>query len=250
MYRTCLAPLGVLAQALLPRRCHACQVVLDAGSANNPLGLHVCNFCFTRLLAVPNTRCTQCGLALGARPTAFGWTTCRHCRCTPDSRFRTWVCADYKSPIDHWVTRLKYADQHALALFLGDWLGLVIRQNKVPLPDVLVPVPSSANRLALRGYNQAHLIASRLGKAIARPVDNGLLKKVRDSRAQADLGLNARLENLKDAFRCVKPVKATLRVGLVDDVITTGATLKACANVLYKAGVAQVDFFAICRVPE
>lgn len=118
------------------------------------------------------------------------------------------------------------------------------------LPDLLVPVPCSQEKLKLRGYNQAALIARYAGRVLKRPVDTGLLLKAGEADTQAELGRTERLKNLRGAFLASRPVLADLTVGLVDDVITTGATMESCEDALRKAGAKTIVILAVCRTPE
>jgi len=199
-------------------------------------------------------RCKRCALALGPRLQAFGWTHCRHCKplvehleCAP---LECVVCSDYVAPFDQWIALLKYGNNHGLARFLGDWLGTRVLELGMDLPDVLVPLPVSPDKLKLRGYNQAALIARHLGRRIQRPVHTHWLTKTRELGAQAALGRDDRLRNLNNAFRATLCVPKGIRIGLVDDVITTGATIQSCSAALRKAGAESILTMAVCRTPE
>lgn len=117
-------------------------------------------------------------------------------------------------------------------------------------PDVLIPVPCSADKLKQRGYNQAALIARHAGRVLERPVHADWLMKTSEAGAQAELGREERLKNLLGAFRATRAVPANLRIGLVDDVMTTGATLQSCVAALEKAGANSIVLMAVCRTPE
>ncbi|HEX4878711.1 MAG TPA: ComF family protein [Limnobacter sp.] len=160
------------------------------------------------------------------------------------------VCADYLPPFDQWLTQLKYGQQLAHAATLAAWLAHSVNAQAAKRPDVLVPVPCTAHKLRQRGYNQAALIADHLGRLWGLPVEHGCLRKIRDAAPQADLSREERQNNLNGVFVCTRPLRADLRIGLVDDVITTGATLEQCTRALRKAGARHIDWFAICRTPE
>ncbi len=120
--------------------------------------------------------------------------------------------------------------------------------------DVIVPVPLSADRLRARGYNQAALIARALQRqsAATAPLQTGWLLRLVDTPAQAQLGRAARLRNLRHAF-ALEPRQANQVAGqhvlLVDDVMTTGATLMAVANLLLAHGAQAVDAMVFARTP-
>ncbi|HSL98175.1 MAG TPA: phosphoribosyltransferase family protein, partial [Candidatus Deferrimicrobiaceae bacterium] len=113
--------------------------------------------------------------------------------------------------------------------------------------DVLVPVPGSPDRVRERGYDHAALLASSAGRRLGLPAVPAL-ERLRTTTAQASLDQAARAANLRGAFRCCAPASVAGRwVVLVDDVITTGATLGACGSVLVDAGAAAVSAITVAR---
>jgi ComF family protein len=253
-YRSCCRVSDALLDAALPRRCVACQGGIQR-PGTHALGRHICEHCLALIANTPKIRCAQCGLALGPRLQAFGWTHCRHCKAVKEQqpnapRHDCVVCCDYVAPFDQWITQLKYGKAHGLARFLGLWLGMEAKLAATALPDLLIPVPCSQEKLRSRGYNQAALIARYAGQFIHRPVQTAWLIKTREAEAQADLGRAERLGNLENAFIAKRPIPAGLRIGLVDDVITTGATLESCVKALEKAGAKSIVTMAVCRTPE
>jgi ComF family protein len=248
-YRTCQD----ISSAMLPRRCVICGAGINETVAH-PLGRFACRNCLNTLSCASGVRCQRCGLTLGPRLQEFGWTHCRHCRpivAEQDPAARTCVvCCDYAPPFDQWIAQLKYGKAHGLAEFLGQWLGMNAFQAMPDLPDLLVPVPCSREKLKLRGYNQAALIARYAGRVLKRPVDTRLLLKAGEAETQAELGRTERLKNLRGAFLASRPVLADLTVGLVDDVITTGTTMESCEDALRKAGAKTIVILAVCRTPE
>ncbi|MEN9879447.1 MAG: hypothetical protein RIQ55_93 [Pseudomonadota bacterium] len=113
-------------------------------------------------------------------------------------------------------------------------------------PDLIVPMPLHPNRLRTRGFNQAAEIARHLAKELGIPCAFDALIRVHDTPPQAGLPRDERWRNLVGAFACPSPLTAN-RVLLVDDVLTTGASLSACAEVLRSAGVSRVDVAVVAR---
>ena len=127
------------------------------------------------------------------------------------------------------------------------------RTPERPLPEVLVPVPMHPARQRQRGFNQAIYLARHLGKRLSLPVLPDALLKTRTTEAQNPLSAKARRTNLKDAF-CINPRKAKKlatyhSIGLVDDVITTAATVTEISTLLKAAGFAEIHLLAIARTP-
>ena len=114
---------------------------------------------------------------------------------------------------------------------------------------MIAPVPLAAQRLVERGYNQAWQIARPLGRALQVRSDATLLARVIETAPQSRLDLDARRQNVGRAFRVSKPVHG-LHVAIVDDVMTTGATLEAFAHVLKAAGARRVTNFVALRTPK
>lgn len=248
-YRTCQG----ISSAMLPRRCAMCGAGINK-TDTHALGRFACQHCLNIVSHAQGVRCLRCGLALGPRLQDFGWIHCRHCKpivAEQDTPVRDcMVCCDYAPPFDQWIAQLKYGKAHGLAEFLGHWLGINALHAGFALPDLLIPVPCSQQKLKLRGYNQAALIARHAGRLLKRPVDTGLLLKTGEAATQAELGRAERLKNLQGAFVASRSISAGLRIGLVDDVITTGATLESCEVALRKAGAESIVVLAVCRTPE
>lgn len=110
-----------------------------------------------------------------------------------------------------------------------------------------MPVPLSRNRLKSRGYNQTSLIAEGLGDLLALEIREDALFRTRDTKSQVGLDPIARMQNVRDAFTVKAELVIDHKILLVDDLVTTGATLSACAIVLYGAGARKVYGVAVAR---
>jgi ComF family protein len=176
---------------------------------------------------------------------------CADCVATPPPFEATLALADYRAPLDTLAVGLKFrarlmlADEFAqrLARLADDML------DASQWPDVIAPVPLAAKRLVERGYNQAWQIAKPLGRALQVRSDATLLARVIETAPQSRLDLDARRHNVGRAFRVNAPVHG-LHVAVVDDVMTTGATLEALAHVLKAAGARRVTNFVALRTPK
>ena len=144
------------------------------------------------------------------------------------------------------ILGLKYKERSEFARPLGK-MGADILAEAGIIPDFVTAVPAHWQRRLLRGYNQAELIGRNTAKYLGVPFRN-VLKRVKGGSRQARLGRTARLKNLKKAFVCFAPEKVSgRRVLLIDDVFTTGATLRAAAEQLRKAGPAAVYVLSVSR---
>ena len=140
----------------------------------------------------------------------------------------------------------KYRHRTALAEPLARLMEGELRRRPLHV-DLLAPVPLHPRRLAERGYNQSEILARELGTRLGIPAVH-CLKRTRETVAQAGLKATARRANVRDAFGCADgaPV-AGLRVAIVDDVCTTGATLEDCARALREAGCASAWGMVVAR---
>ena len=153
----------------------------------------------------------------------------------------------YAGPMRRALATLKYSGTSRLAPILaGASLAALRSLLAVTGPAVLVPVPVHRERQRVRGYNQAELIARELAKD-AGCSTSSLLARVRPTTKQHRLDRAARLANLRGAFSLARGALVPVAVIVVDDIITTTATLEACASVLREAGAAQVYGFAVAR---
>lgn len=220
-----------------PRQCPLCRQW-----SGEPL----CSACRSRFAAaVP--RCPQCALRLPA-----DGAPCPHCIRHP-LPFRRCVCAgDYGFPWDRLVTRLKFHGEVTEAAPLASALAGALRQAGGFQDLMVIPVPLSPARLVERGLNQSWEIGRRLARELDLPAQAGGLLRLRDTPHQVGLSRPQRLQNLQGAL-CVDPSRQRAIEGrdiaLVDDVMTTGATAAACAEVLLRAGAASVQAWVVARTP-
>lgn len=238
--------LGAWLDHVAPRGCALCADTLAPGAFPG-----LCVGCLLALPGARRARCPGCGLALDDAPTAGAPPLrCLHCA-HDDAVDRTLAAADYAAPLDRAVTALKFGRQLGLARPLGEllaarWLGCVERTRL----DCLVPVPLGEARLAERGFNQSLEMARAMSAALAAPlpVHAWRLRRLRDTPAQAGLGLADRRVNLRGCFGACGSF-AGLHVGLVDDVMTTGSTLAEAARALKRAGAERVVALVVARTP-
>ena len=153
----------------------------------------------------------------------------------------------YEGALASAIRRLKYEPCPALARPLGLELASALANARFGRDTVLAPVPLHPRRLAERGFNQTALVASALSSALGCLSRPRLLARVRETGQQAELGKRARAENVNGAFELSGEI--TPRVLVLDDVVTTGATVQACVRVLEAVGVNVVAIVALARTP-
>lgn len=202
----------------------------------------LCPHCVARF-AVTMPRCQTCAL-----PVPAGVTHCGHCRRTPPPWERCLVATSYQWPWTRCIAQFKFQQEPGLAAplaaMMADTPGIAAALEAA---EIVLPIPMSAERLAQRGYNPAQLLAQQLHGARLR---TDWLLRVRDTPPQRDLPRADRLNNVRGAF-ALHPTRAAAlhdrRVVLVDDVMTTGASLAEAARALRAAGAAQITTLAFAR---
>ncbi|MEY2620895.1 MAG: hypothetical protein RIT26_715 [Pseudomonadota bacterium] len=192
-------------------------------------------------------RCPHCALALPP-----GRLQCNHDDCRRDLGWHT-ACArvDYVLPFDGWIRRLKFAGDWALARTMGQLMReCPLAQSLWQQADWIVPMPVSGQRLRERGYNQAAWLARQWGGRDRRLRMGGLVK-CRHTPAQAQNGRERRWAQLQGSMQLTLPVQDVkgARVLLVDDVMTTGATLSVATECVLQAGARRVDVAVFARTP-
>lgn len=156
-----------------------------------------------------------------------------------------WACYRYESPVTDAIWRFKLRDEPGLATQLGRCLAKRYKDCLSGSYDLIVPVPVSRRTQRSRGYNQSALLAGVLSEAAGLPCNEKVLVKIRETRRQMELGREERRTNILGAYEVRQPQAVQgKRILLVDDVLTTGATLNECAKTLLEAGAAAVG--ALC----
>lgn len=197
----------------------------------------LCPACAADLPRLPESLCPLC-----STPTTYG-ERCGACLKEAPHFASTIALFSYDFPADRLIQALKYAHQLAVAAWLGELLSR--RLGEYPC-DLLIPLPLHPERLRLRGFNQSVEIARPLSAALHRPLTLNCLARVRPTPPQAELPLKERARNVRGAFECSADL-AGRRVLLIDDVMTSGATLNECARVLRLHGASRVDVAVVAR---
>lgn len=220
-------------RVLLAPRCLVCG---QTGAA----GLDLCGAC-TAALPWNHSACPRCAL-----PTPHG-DICGDCLRAPPPVAATRAVFVYGFPLDRLVPCFKFHQDLAAGRLLAELMaqGLASAER----PAALVPVPLHATRLRARGYDQALELARPLARALEIPLLDEALARQRETAPQSELDAVARRRNLRGAFALRAGAAVPAHVALVDDVMTTGATLHAAARALRRAGVTRVDAWVCARAP-
>jgi ComF family protein len=197
----------------------------------------LCRACADDLPRLPMPRCRRCALPIPSGE------CCGRCLQHPPHYDRTLAVFDYGFPVDRLIQSFKYGHRLALAAFLGGELAVPALDAVV---DLVVPLPLHPARLRERGFNQALELARPVARALGKPLDPRVCRRIRSTPAQAGLPWKERKKNMRNAFDCAHEISGQ-RILLVDDVMTTGASLDECARTLKKHGAAEVTLLVAAR---
>lgn len=153
-------------------------------------------------------------------------------------------CCIYEGYAREMVHKLKYNGKIPIAKSMAGMMFDVIKKEKIDF-DIIVPVPVHKNRMKKRGYNQSYLISTELSNLTNKPCMD-ILKRIKDTPSQILFNVEDRWYNVKDAFICTTPLNKK-SVLLVDDVVTTGATVSFCASCLKSSGALNVNVISFAR---
>ena len=201
----------------------------------------VCEACARALPNRPPSACPRCGLP------GLDGGCCAACEREKPAYDATLALYDFVFPVDAMVHALKYRHRLSMASFFGAALA-ARAQDFGAHADLILPMPLHPRRLAGRGFNQAVELARPLARARELPLGLAVVRKLRDIPAQAGLDREARLRNPRGVFECDMSLHGQ-RVIVVDDVMTTGATLGELARTLKRQGASWVGNLVVARTP-
>ena len=201
----------------------------------------VCEACARALPNRPPSACPRCGLP------GLDGGCCAACEREKPAYDATLALYDFVFPVDAMVHALKYRHRLSMASFFGAALAARAQDFGAHV-DLILPMPLHPRRLAERGFNQAVELARPLARVRSLPLGLAVVSKLRDIPAQAGLDREARLRNPRGAFECDVSLQGQ-RVIVVDDVMTTGATLGELARTLKRQGASWVGNVVVARTP-
>ena len=234
------AALDLVAGVALPQLCAACREPVE--------GAGLCANCWSKLSFIAPPYCERLGIpfAFEAGPGLLSMEAIAD----PPAYGRARAAVRYDEIARTLVHALKYGDRLDLAPIMGRWMANAGRPLLADA-DALVPVPLHWRRQWARRFNQSALLAEVMANASGCKVAHGALKRVKSTHQQVGLDKSARAQNVQGAFRV--PAEGRIEVlgrklVLVDDVLTSGATVDVCARALLRAGAASVDVVVFARV--
>ena len=229
------------ARALLPSSCAMCKRRCDGA---------VCADCQAQYAGPGPARCRRCANPLAAADARW---ECGACQSHQPAYDATIAAAEYAAPLDQLVLELKFGGVLALAPWFGSMLSAAVQAHHgFELPTVLCPVPLGPRRLVERGFNQALEIARPLSATLGIALHARLAVRALDTAAQSGVAPAQRRKNIRNAFIVAPDALALVRgqhIGVVDDVMTSGATLHELAATLKRFGAARVSNFVFARTP-
>ena len=230
--------LGLL-EFFLPRLCLFCGAAVGEEAA-----LALCPGCEGEIEWVASPLCPCCGVVFTAPDGSDH--LCGDCQTDPPPFARARAAALYVGPVAAAVKRLKFGRRMALLPLMQSWLREPPCLELAAAADLLVPVPLHPRRLKARGFNQALLLAQAFPEA---QISREALVRVRHTLPQLRLNPKERRDNVRGAFATPDPALVKGKhVLLVDDLYTTGATVRECARVLRRAGARRVEILTVARV--
>jgi ComF family protein len=227
----------VIRDILFPPCCAACKV----RSVHSRV--HLCSDCLESIKSIEPPICTVCGQPFHGPQGSDH--ICGQCIKNPPSFDTARSVFRYYGAVKSLIHKIKYNDD-GYALRVLSFLVKDFMPSNDQKPDMVIPVPLHPKRLKKRSFNQS----LRLAKAIFTDIPLGIdiLIRTLNTKPQTELSMEERPGNVRNAFEVARPLpKGAMRILLVDDVYTTGATVKACAKTLKRAGAREVHVFTIAK---
>ena len=225
----------------LPPLCPSCRAPLGDGAG-------LCPNCWSKLSLIEPPYCARLGIPFTYDP-GPGLLS-MEAIANPPAYDRARAAVRYDDIARALVHGFKYSDRLDLAPMMGRWMARAGRELLAEA-DALIPVPLHWRRLWARRFNQSAALAGAISALAGPPVLHGVLQRVRATPQQVGLNKNERAENVQGAFQVPPEQKAAVsgkRLVLVDDVLTSGATVDTCARALLRAGAGHVDVLVFARV--
>lgn len=240
---------SVCLDALFPRRCPVCGLIPqntverggDVFCQTAGPGISVCPPCLTKLSFITSPVCKKCGKEIASETMEY----CLDCTRRRRSFEYGVSLLNYNEAASRSMAAVKYKNKREYLDYYADEAVKRCGEKLLRMDvDCLIPVPVHPKRLRTRGFNQAEILAGKLGERLDLPVLTDILRRGRNTEPQKDLSPAERLKNLEQAF--VAAPLPCQKILLVDDIYTTGSTIEACSRALLRAGAEKIYFFTVC----
>ncbi len=230
-----------LSNVIVPPVCLGCRAALADHHA-------LCPACWRDVAFIRAPLCERMGIPLPFE--TGGPSISAAALADPPDYDRARASAHFAGTARKLVHDFKFADRQELRVLLGNWLAAA-GGELLSDAHLILPVPMSRRRLFWRKFNQSAILAHELGRRSNLPVDTTSLRRRRATKPQVGLTRAQRRDNMEGAFAVLKRHRLRIQganILLIDDVITTGATVNACARALKRAGAARIDVLAVAMV--
>jgi len=224
---------------LLPNHCSLCgEKIVNTNKS-------LCQACQEQLPWL-GQGCLYCSIPISDVQTRAA--ICGHCQLSPPPFQHSYCLFRYGYPVDQLISQLKFNQQLAIGKLLGQLMAeFICAQNRLEaLPEAIIPMPLHQRRLRQRGFNQAYEIAAICAKKLNIPLLHGACHRVKDTPPQLGLDAKTRRRNLRNAFRIDETFECR-SVAIVDDVMTTGSSMREMSRELLQAGVEYIELWCIAR---
>lgn len=223
---------------IFPYICNICK-------SSSDINFDLCSSCLNKLPVLVD-RCYVCGAYLDKLTESV---SCESCQDITRNYDRLCPLFEYTDPISSFITRIKYNRDLKYAKLFGRLFAKRISKfykSYTELPEVIIPVPLATRKHKIRGFNQSYSIFKYAARELEIKLDLNIVKKVKNTKAQAKLNKNDRKRNLKSAFQVAGDIPYQ-HIAIVDDVYTTGSTVDAVSYGFRERGVELIDVWVIAR---
>lgn len=234
-----------LLKFIFPKRCVICDTVLPYG--DKLYNMHLCDECKNNIEFIKEPTCKKCGAMIDMYDEAY----CSRCKEKLRTNFEYgFGLCRYNDFVKESLHRIKYVGRKEYIEFYGKCIAKVYKDKFLKInPDCFIPVPIHRKRLIKRNYNQAKVLANAISDELAKngidiPVDNSIIKRVKNTKVLNKLGDDERKNELQNAFT-VYNTEGINTVVLVDDIYTTGETIDNISKILRQNGINKVFFVVI-----
>jgi ComF family protein len=240
-----ISMINKLSLRLLQPRCTLCDMPIDSECP------FLCQLCNQELPYINKPLCLYCGQPYTYSKQRHNLNDCPECRSEQPPWHHLIPCMYYTLECKYLIRQLKFSRQVQIGILFGRLLSHTITRQidrgDIQRPEALLSIPLHRKRQRKRGYNQAHVIAQELAKQLKVPlISEGKLIRVKFTEPQSLQKMGMRKQNIQGAFKVTESLNVK-HIALIDDVVTTGETIREATEVLAKSGVQSIDIWCVAR---